>query len=70
MTTAQFKAIKLVDDARIHAAYNDNSVASCATEWLLFNARSIIRAEANGDAVHLLCLAEARQKFIRSLGAK
>ena len=61
------KAIQTVDNARIHAAYNDNSPASCATEWLLFNARSIIKAEARGDAVHILCLAESRQKYIRNL---
>jgi hypothetical protein len=67
MTIAEFIAIKLVDDARVSAAYNDNGPASRATEWLLFNARSMIRAEAQGDANYVLHLARARHTFIQSL---
>lgn len=67
-TLKSIRAIQIVDNARAHAAYHDNGGASRATEWLLFNARSIIKAEQAGDAVYILCLADKRQQFIRSIG--
>jgi len=57
-----------LDDAREFACYRDNSPASCDAEWLLFNARSLVQAEHDGDAVYILCLAEARQKRIQNMG--
>jgi hypothetical protein len=61
-------ALEIVDNARIHAAYTNSGGASRATEWLLFNARSIIKAEQSGDVLHILCLAANRRQFIRSIG--
>ena len=54
-----------LDDARIHVAYRDNSEASCLAEWIFFNARSIVRAEAEGDANYVLTLGRIRQEKLR-----
>ena len=58
----QFKATSFLDHARIAACYNDNSEASCLAEWIFFNARAIVRAEAAGDANYVLELARLRQQ--------
>jgi hypothetical protein len=68
MTLDQFRTLAKIDHARISVAYHDNSQASVDAEWLLFNARSILRAEIAGDAVHILCLAQQRQRYIQNIG--
>jgi hypothetical protein len=62
-TTLQ--TVVFLDDARYHSAYNDNSPASCLTEWIFFNARQIVRAEAAGDANYVLELGRQRQTKLR-----
>lgn len=53
--------IKFLDNARCHAAYRDNSQASNLAEWIFFNARSMVKAEAAGDANYMLVLGRQRQ---------
>jgi hypothetical protein len=67
MKLKDFQVIAFLDHARIAGAYHDNSPASCDAEWLFFNARSIIRAEALGDANYVLELARQRQRFIQGI---
>ena len=59
------QTVVYLDDAREHACYNDNSPASCLAEWILFNARSMVRAEEAGDANYLLQLGRIRQDKLR-----
>ena len=60
------QAVTFLDNARIHVAYRDNSEASCLAEWIFFNARSIVRAEAEGDANYVLTLGRIRQEKLRT----
>ena len=60
------QAVTFLDTARIHVAYRDNSEASCLAEWIFFNARSIVRAEAEGDANYVLTLGRIRQEKLRT----
>jgi hypothetical protein len=60
------KAVRTLDHARIHVAYRDNSEASCLAEWIFFNARSLVRAEAQGDANYVLTLGRIRQEKLRT----
>lgn len=59
------QTVVFLDDARCHACYNDNAPADCLAEWLLFNARSMVRAEAAGDANYVLELGRQRQNKLR-----
>ena len=58
--------LNFLDDARIHVAYRDNSEASCLAEWIFYNARSIVRAAAEGDANYVLTLGRIRQEKLRT----
>lgn len=60
-------AIQFVDNARAHACYNENGKPSRDAEWLLFNARSIIRSEQEGNANDVLFFARQRQQFISGI---
>ena len=64
-TLKQFQVIAFLDHARVAACYNDNSEASCLAEWIFFNARAIVRAEAAGDANYVLELGRQRQNKLR-----
>ncbi len=64
MSIKQFRVTAFLDHARVAACYNDNSEASCLAEWIFFNARSIVRAEAAGDANYVLELARKRQQVL------
>jgi hypothetical protein len=59
------KVIAFLDHARVAACYNDNSPASCLAEWIFFNARAIVIAEALGDANYILELGRRRQNKLR-----
>ena len=62
--TTPKQVVKYLDDARILTCYQDNTPASVMAEWLLFNARSMVEAEAAGDANYLLHLARLRRDII------
>lgn len=66
MTTPRtfLQTVVFIDNAREHACYGENTKPAHDAEWLLFNARQMVRAEAAGDANYVLELARQRQQRI------